>query len=54
MANIIIIYSTTDGHTLKICQQLQKVVEQQAHQVELVSIDVFEYDSFYSQLFGDP
>jgi menaquinone-dependent protoporphyrinogen oxidase len=39
MSKIIIIYSTTDGHTRKICQQLQKVIEQQAHQVELVSID---------------
>lgn len=39
MARIIIIYSTTDGHTLKICHQLQKVAEQQAHQVELVSVD---------------
>jgi len=39
MAKIIIIYSTTDGHTLKICHQLKTVIEQQAHQVELVSID---------------
>jgi menaquinone-dependent protoporphyrinogen oxidase len=39
MTKIIIIYSTTDGHTRKICHQLQKMIEQQAHQVELVSIN---------------
>jgi menaquinone-dependent protoporphyrinogen oxidase len=39
MANILIIYSTTDGHTLKICQQLQRVIEEQAHQVKLASVD---------------
>ena len=39
MARILIIYSTTDGHTRKISQRLQRVIEQQAHQVEVVSID---------------
>jgi menaquinone-dependent protoporphyrinogen oxidase len=39
MARILILYSTTDGHTLKICQRLQQVVEQQSHQVTLISID---------------
>ena len=38
MANILIIYSTTDGHTIKICHRLQDVIEQQAHQVKMVSI----------------
>lgn len=38
MAKILIIYSTTDGHTQKICQTLQKVIEQQGHQVTLLSI----------------
>ena len=38
MARIIIIYSTTDGHTLEICQCLQQVVEKQNNQVTLVSI----------------
>jgi menaquinone-dependent protoporphyrinogen oxidase len=38
MARIIIIYSTTDGHTLEICQCLQQVVEKQNNQVALVSI----------------
>ena len=39
MANILIIYSTTDGHTLKICQRLKQVIEQHGHQVKLVSIN---------------
>jgi len=39
MAKIIIIYSTTDGHTLKICQHLQRVIEIQANQVVLNSIN---------------
>ena len=38
MANILIIYSTTDGHTRKICERLQDVMEQQAHEVTLVSM----------------
>jgi menaquinone-dependent protoporphyrinogen oxidase len=38
MAKILIIYSTTDGQTRKICQRLQQVIEQQAHQVTVVSI----------------
>lgn len=39
MVNILIIYSTTDGHTQKICQRLKQVIEQHAHQVKLVSIN---------------
>lgn len=39
MANIIIIFSTTDGHTRKISQYLQQVIEQQDNKVTLVSID---------------
>jgi len=39
MARILILYSTTDGHTLKICQRLQQVIEQQSHQVTLISVD---------------
>jgi menaquinone-dependent protoporphyrinogen oxidase len=38
MAKILLIYSTTDGHTLKICNRLQQVIEQHAHQVTLVSV----------------
>ena len=39
MATILILYSTTDGHTLKICDRLQQVIEQQGHQVTLVAVD---------------
>lgn len=38
MAKILIFYSTTDGHTAKICRTLQQVIERQAHQVTVVSI----------------
>jgi menaquinone-dependent protoporphyrinogen oxidase len=33
MANILIIYSTTDGHTRSICERLKQVVESQNHTV---------------------
>lgn len=38
MSNILIIYSTTDGHTTKICHRLQELIEKQAHQVKMVSV----------------
>jgi len=38
MAGILILYSTTDGHTLRICQQLRQLIEQHGHHVMLVSI----------------
>ena len=39
MANILIIFSTTDGHTKEICQRLKPVIEERTHQVTLKSID---------------
>ena len=39
MSSILIIYATTDGHTRKISQRLQQVIEQQNHQVKTVSIN---------------
>jgi len=39
MANILILFSTTDGHTFKICGRLQQVIQQQGHQVRLVAVD---------------
>jgi menaquinone-dependent protoporphyrinogen oxidase len=39
MPRILILYSTTDGHTVKICQRLQQVIEQQGHQVSVVRVD---------------
>jgi menaquinone-dependent protoporphyrinogen oxidase len=38
MEKILIVYSTTDGHTRKICERLRQVIEQQAHQVTVVSV----------------
>ena len=37
MANILLAYSTTDGHTRKICQRLQDVLQQQGHAVTLLA-----------------
>ena len=39
MASILILYSTTDGHTLKICQHLQQLIAAQGHEVYLHGID---------------
>jgi menaquinone-dependent protoporphyrinogen oxidase len=39
MANILIVYSTTDGHTRKICERIGKVAEEQDHKVELKFIN---------------
>ena len=39
MAAILVLYSTTDGHTKKICKRLQSVIENKGHKVELVAID---------------
>jgi len=39
MANILIIYSTTDGHTRKVCQEIKSVIEKSAHKVKMISID---------------
>ena len=55
MAKIIIIYSTTDGHTLKICQYLQQVIEKQSNQVVLNSINddtKIDLDSFDKIVIG--
>ena len=48
MANIIIIYSTTDGHTVEICSHLQKVIKDNGHQVTVVSIDDVQSVDFAS------
>jgi menaquinone-dependent protoporphyrinogen oxidase len=38
MAKILIVYSTTDGQTKKICHRLRQVLEQQEHGVVVVSV----------------
>jgi len=39
VSKILILYASTDGHTRKICDRLQQVIEQQGHQVTLVSVN---------------
>ena len=39
MAKILILYSTTDGHTLEICEYLKQVIERNGNQVTLLSMD---------------
>jgi menaquinone-dependent protoporphyrinogen oxidase len=38
MASILIVYSTTDGHTRKICERLRAVLERGGHQVRLAPV----------------
>lgn len=39
MGRILILYSTTDGQTLKICRRLQQTFEQEGHAAALACID---------------
>ena len=39
MAAVLIVYSTTDGHTRKICERLRTQIEDQGHQVRLAAIE---------------
>ncbi len=41
MARILIVFSSTDGHTIKICDRLKQVIERNAHQVTTVSVKDF-------------
>lgn len=38
MASVLILYSTTDGQTLRICQRVQAHIEAEGHRVTLASI----------------
>jgi menaquinone-dependent protoporphyrinogen oxidase len=38
MANILIAYSTTDGHTKKICERIKQIIEEQGHEATLAFI----------------
>ena len=38
MAKVLILYSTTDGHTIEICNRMQSVIEQLGDAVELVDL----------------
>lgn len=39
MSKILFLYSTVDGHTLKICRRLQQVVEKAGHHVTLSDLE---------------
>ncbi|MFQ6005580.1 MAG: menaquinone-dependent protoporphyrinogen IX dehydrogenase [Woeseia sp.] len=55
MTHILIAYSTTDGHTRKICERLKQVIEELAHKVTLARIDDDtgnELDSFDTIVIG--
>lgn len=39
MTSILIVYSTTDGHTLKICNRLKQAIEPSGQQVTLVPVE---------------
>lgn len=41
MARILILFSTTDGHTLEICRRLRQVVEALGHRATLTAIDAW-------------
>ena len=50
LANIVLIYSTVDGHTREICERLREVIERDSHQVTITEltdqsrIDIESYD----------
>jgi len=55
MAKILIIFSTTDGHTRKICNRLQQVIDNQNNQVTVISVDdasTIDLDSFDTIVIG--
>ena len=43
MARILILFSSTDGHTIKICDRLKQVIERNAHQVTTASVKDFHH-----------
>lgn len=38
MQRVLIVYSTTDGHTVRICERLRQAIEPSGAQVRLVSV----------------
>jgi menaquinone-dependent protoporphyrinogen oxidase len=55
MSRILILYSTTDGHTRKICLRLQEIVEMAGNHVTLISIEqagVIDLKSFDKIIIG--
>lgn len=55
MSKILVVYSTTDGHTRHICERLQQVMVQQGHAttvVPLAQTDALDLDSFDKIVIG--
>jgi menaquinone-dependent protoporphyrinogen oxidase len=55
MANILILYSTVDGHTRQICERLREVVEHDDHRATVIPVDetpVSELASFDKIVIG--
>ena len=55
MSNILVTYSTTDGHTPRICERLRQVMVQQGHTVTVVPIaqaDALDLGSFDKIVIG--
>lgn len=38
MARVLILYSTTDGHTIEICRRLKQTIESRSHGVQLLDV----------------
>ncbi len=38
MASVILVYSTTDGHTVTICNRIREILEQQGHAVTITEL----------------
>lgn len=55
MSRILIAYSSTDGHTLEICQRLQQVTQQQGHctaVAPLTQADALDLEAFDTIVIG--
>jgi menaquinone-dependent protoporphyrinogen oxidase len=55
MSSILVIYSTTDGHTPRICERLRQVMVQQGHAVTVVPIaqaDALDLSAFDTIVIG--
>lgn len=44
MARVLLLFSTTDGHTIRICERLKRVLEDHGHHATVVSIDGYSAD----------
>jgi menaquinone-dependent protoporphyrinogen oxidase len=55
MSSILLAYSTTDGHTGRICERLRQVIEQQGHSAKVVLLaqtDALDLASFDAIVIG--